>query len=153
MVELVAPDDLVEGAWYRGTDEMYAHGEMLFGYDLKNTNGKAILLAGCVLADAGVSGLKSTFLNPYFHGFYYYNPANERLQSNELTKDMCANYIAGGLYLTYVAREMVRGKEYSTASVYVKCQNGTNVYNLAGMITNDYIDSVEGITWEAQYQR
>lgn len=136
-----APDDLVEGAWNKvtnGSDSDYAHRNPFLG--TMNTNEKSLILAGCVVTDVSKTGLSNMYLNPYFHGYMHYYPSGER--SGDYTD---ANYIAGGLYLTYVAKAMMSNKEYSVSSIYVKSGD----YNLAGLITKEMVNSYKNITWES----
>lgn len=148
-----APDDLVEGAWYATSTDAngnitenskYAHRNSASGFTLATENAKALLLAGCVLPDVTSIGLANMYLNPYFHGYMHYDATGR--DSGVHTE---ANYLAGAIYLSYVAEAMLFGQEYMETSNNIK----SGSYDLTGMINSTYIDSVQEITWEmAEFQ-
>ena len=118
-------ENMVEGAWLQAD-----HADMVDEFELKNTNGRNLLLAGCWLPDSEATQLHSKYLRPQFHGSYKYQNGTDRRYTN---------YIAGGLYLSRVAHAMLSGNEYNvTDSV---CSG------VAGYINNTYINKKAKIRW------
>ena len=123
-------DELVEGAWLPS-----AHEGALGSFSLASENEKKLIISGCRLPDSPTTMLNGMTGNPYFHGYCYYKENGVALEDS--------NYIAGGLYLTKIAKRMLSGKVYSTASGYVDRQ----YHQLSTMIDNDFINLRDGVTW------
>ncbi len=126
--------DIVEGAWYLDKNNYYAHRTIFDGYNVKNTNGRALIMAGCNIADNGSSTLDGMTLNPYFHGYLFYKNGSIQEESN---------YIAGGIYLTRIAQAMMSGTVYNSYSSHIETSN----YTLRNTIDNTYINKNTGRKW------
>ncbi len=142
------PENIVEGAWGTNENGQHEHMALLDGINLKNGRGRAIVMAGCVMADRKSSGLSNMYRNPFFHGYAFYNQYSEDDEDDEnkgaLSRNhenyIPTNYFAGVLYLSRIARAMVRGNQYNTSSIYVKAQkDGTLFYDLTNIIDSEYV--------------
>lgn len=151
-----APEDLVEGAWYATeTDEkgnpttnaQYAHRTPVMGFKFGSENAKALIMAGCALPDVTWTGLDNMYKNPYLHGYMHYDKSGR--DSGNHTE---ANYLAGAIYLTYVAEAMLSEEEYNGYSELV-ITGENDEYSLIGMINKTYIDSVQKVLWDNEKEK
>ncbi len=141
------PKDIVEGAWYLNNEGEYEHMALLDELYVKNDNGRAIIMAGCIMSDWDDPKLDNMYVNPYFHGYAFYNEYGDGTAVNDHEKYIPANYIAGTLYLSRIARAMVRGNVYTTASAFVTIkQNGSTIYALNNIIDDTYLHKND-VTW------
>lgn len=128
-------EGMVEGAWYLDNESKYAHRTIFDGMTTKSTNGRALILAGCCISDYEVPGYKKALKGPFYHGGTF-----DQNNGNAET-----NYLASAIYLTMVAKDMVRGIEDKGVNQSPLLVSGS--LNLSGNTDFKYVDESCGLTW------